>query len=301
LKLRLKALRPFPHGRFEVEVEVEVEVDIDFRIFAPNKNKPTTHIPKKMNPPSISIITVVYNSVSLLEVTMQSVFDQDYPYIEYIVVDGGSTDGSVLLIQKYEQQISRWISEPDRGLYDAMNKGMDMATGDFIWFMNAGDALPEKDTVSQLMALCQADTDVLYGEVMLVNEGREPIGTRSDCTTQRLPESLCWQSLRYGMVVCHQGFIPRKNKAPKYRMNNLSADIQWVIECLKKSRRTTHSHLILANYLMGGLSKNRHQQSLKDRYRILQQQYGYFPNLLAHAWILIRALYAKYVLRKKYI
>jgi glycosyltransferase involved in cell wall biosynthesis len=254
-----------------------------------------------MAQPLISIITVVYNSVSLLEITMQSVFDQDYPHIEYIIVDGASTDGSLLLIQRNESQISRWISEPDKGLYDAMNKGIDLATGDFIWFMNAGDSIREKNTVSKMVALCQPDTDVLYGEVMLVNESREPIGTRSDCTTQRLPESLHWKSLRYGMVVCHQGFLPRKSIAPKYRMNNLSADIQWVIECLQKSRRTTHTHLILANYLMGGLSKNRHRQSLKDRYQILQEQYGYFPNLLAHIWIFIRAFWAKFVLGKKYV
>lgn len=254
-----------------------------------------------MNQPVISIITVVYNSVSLLEMTMQSVFDQDYPNIEYIVVDGASTDGSKVLIQKYETQISRWISEPDKGLYDAMNKGIDLATGDFIWFMNAGDTIRSKDTVSKMVAQCEVDTDVLYGEVMLVNEEREEQGTRSECTTQQLPSQLNWKSLRYGMVVCHQGFLPRRSIVPKYMMGNLSADIYWVIECLKKSRKNTHTHLIVANYLMGGLSKNRHQQSLKDRYQILQEQYGYLPNLFAHGWILGRGLWAKYVLRKPYV
>ncbi|MFT4663977.1 MAG: hypothetical protein ACI8YQ_000763 [Polaribacter sp.] len=254
-----------------------------------------------MTQPTISIITVVYNSASLLEMTMMSVFEQDYPNIEYVIVDGASTDGSLALIQKKDEQIDRWISEPDKGLYDAMNKGIDLATGDFIWFMNAGDTIPTKDTVRKMVACCEEDTDVLYGEVMLVNEHREALGTRSECTTQQLPKQLTWKSLRYGMVVCHQGFLPRRTIVPKYMMNNLSADINWVIECLKKSRRTSQTNIILAHYLTGGISKNRHQQSLKDRYQILQKQYGFFPNLFAHSWIILRAFWAKYVQRKEYV
>ncbi|MFK7810790.1 MAG: glycosyltransferase family 2 protein [Saprospiraceae bacterium] len=254
-----------------------------------------------MNQPVISIITVVYNSASLLGLTMHSVFKQDYPNIEYIIVDGASSDGTVTLIQEQEEKISKWISEPDKGLYDAMNKGIDLATGDFIWFMNAGDTIPAASTVSKMIAQCDANTDVIYGEVMLVNEAREPQGTRSECTTQQLPQNLNWKSLRYGMVVCHQGFLPKRSLVPKYQMDNLSADIYWVIECLKKSKKATNTNMIVANYLMGGLSKNRHQQSLKDRYAILQKQYGYFPNLAAHSWIILRAVWAKYIQKKKYV
>ncbi len=254
-----------------------------------------------MTSPTISIITVVYNSASLLEITMHSVFEQDYSNIEYVIVDGASTDGSLALIKKHKEKIDHWISEPDKGLYDAMNKGIDLATGDFIWFMNAGDTIPTKDTVSKIVASYEEDIDVLYGEVMLVNEQRKKIGTRSECTTQQLPKQLNWKSLRYGMVVCHQGFLPRRTIVPKYMMNNLSADINWVIECLKKSRKANATNMILAHYLTGGISKNRHQQSLKDRYQILKKQYGFFPNFFAHIWIIFRAFWAKYVQKKEYV
>ena len=255
----------------------------------------------KDNQPIISIITVVYNSASLLEATIRSVVEQSYPNIEYIIVDGASSDGSLAIIQAYESQISRWVSEPDKGLYDAMNKGLDLATGDFVWFMNAGDHLHHKDTVMKMIAQMGPDTDILYGEVLLVDEFRKALGTRSECTTQSLPEQLSWQSLRFGMVVSHQGFLPRRSLAPKYIPNNLSADIDWVIDCLRNSKQTTHTHLILADYLVGGLSRSRHRQSLADRFQVLQKQYGFLPNLLAHIWIVIRALWFKWIKGKEYV
>ncbi|MDV7391601.1 glycosyltransferase, partial [Arthrospira platensis SPKY1] len=112
-----------------------------------------------MEKPSVSIITVVYNACDLLQGTMASVFEQSWPHIEYIVVDGGSTDGTTELIRAQAGRISRWVSEPDKGLYDAMNKGLRMATGDFVWFLNAGDRLFTPDTVERVMEKCTAQTD----------------------------------------------------------------------------------------------------------------------------------------------
>ncbi len=117
--------------------------------------------------PSISIVTVVYNGVDLLEGTILSVIQQSYPNIEYLVIDGASTDGTLDIIQKFESKISTWISEPDKGLYDAMNKGIKMATGDFICFMNCGDKLYADDTLSKAVQNMPVETDVIYGEVML--------------------------------------------------------------------------------------------------------------------------------------
>ena len=95
----------------------------------------------------ISVITVVYNGIDLLRGTMESVFAQTYPNIEYIIIDGNSNDGTLELIKENESKITKWISEPDKGLYDAMNKGIKLATGDFLWFMNAGDRIFAKDTL----------------------------------------------------------------------------------------------------------------------------------------------------------
>ena len=243
-----------------------------------------------MNPPSVSIITVVFNARGLLEGTMQSVFGQSWPHIEYIVVDGGSTDGTTELIRSQGERISKWVSEPDKGLYDAMNKGLRMATGDFVWFLNAGDRLFGPDVVEKIMAQCGPDTDILYGEVMLVDNERRHLGTRSELTAQKLPLHLNWKSLRLGMVVCHQAILVRRSIAPFFIENNLTADIDWVICALRSSRETLHTGLLLAEYLQGGVSKQRHRRSLRDRYVVLKKHYGFLPNLVGHGWILVRAV-----------
>jgi hypothetical protein len=242
-----------------------------------------------MESPSVSIITVVFNARELLEGTMRSVFSQSWPHIEYIVVDGGSKDGTADLLTANSGRIAAWVSEPDKGLYDAMNKGLHMATGDFVWFLNAGDHLFAPDTVEKVMEKCRPATDVLYGEVMLADDARRHLGTRSELSAQKLPTHLTWKSLRLGMVVCHQAILVRRSIAPFFIENNLTADIDWVIQALKKSRETINTALILAEYLQGGVSKKRHRQSLKDRYAVLQRHYGFLPNIFGHVWILLRA------------
>jgi glycosyltransferase involved in cell wall biosynthesis len=250
-------------------------------------------------PPLVSIITVTYNSAHLLEGTIRSVLMQNYPHIEYLIIDGASTDHTETIIKLTQNtnerllnaKMFRWVSEPDRGLYEAMNKGLRMATGDFVWFLNAGDRLLEKDTVGKMMQQYSPDVDVLFGEVMLVTETRRHLGTRSELTTQKLPETLTWESLKLGMVVCHQAFAVRKSIAPAYIGENLAADIDWVIGCLKNCRKAVNTHLILAEYLTGGLSKQRHKQSLSDRYEVLKEHFGFWPNLWHHVLILWRAIW----------
>jgi len=247
---------------------------------------------KKLQP-KISIITIVFNGADLLEGTIQSVVHQTYQNVEYIIVDGASKDETPSIIKKYEDQISQWISEPDKGLYDAMNKGIKMATGDFVWFMNAGDYIMAPDTLQKIVDCYTPQTDVLFGEVMLVDDDRKHIGTRSEITTQKLPAELSWKSMNCGMVVCHQAFLARRTITPFYIENNLTADIDWVIKILKKSRANTPTHLVLAEYLMGGVSKKRHQQSLKDRYQVLRNHFGTVPNLWNHFKIILRAILYK--------
>ena len=121
-----------------------------------------------MTLPVVSIITIVYNGAETIEKTIKSVAALTYPHVEYIVVDGGSKDGTVDLIQKYPSHIARWISEPDKGLYDAMNKGIDLATGQYLWFINSGDEAASPDILNQMFAQC-ADADVYYGNTMLID------------------------------------------------------------------------------------------------------------------------------------
>jgi len=242
--------------------------------------------------PVFSIITVVYNGAPLLPGTLQSVREQTYPGIEYIIVDGGSRDQSVAIIQDFAAAMPavRWISEPDQGLYDAMNKGLRMATGDFVWFLNCGDHLFAPTTVAQCAALVQPDTDVLYGETRLVDDHRQPAGTMSELSTRRLPAHLHWRDYSGGMLVVHQSFVARRLLAPAYRTDNLCADYDWCIRILQQSRSTLYTGLILTDYLMGGLSKQRHRQSLRDRFTIMRRHFGLLPTLLAHVRIVFRAL-----------
>jgi glycosyltransferase involved in cell wall biosynthesis len=246
--------------------------------------------------PKFSIITIVYNGETFIEGTMKSVLNQTFTDYEYIIVDGASKDSTMSLVQDFAQNTPlsiKWISETDKGLYDAMNKGLRLATGDFVLFLNAGDRLFEPTTLEKLAAAATPTTDILYGETMLVDESRQHIGTRTDITVQKLPKKLTWKSMRLGMVVCHQSFLPARKIAPQYMENNLAADIDWVIKCLKSAQNVTNTHTIVSEYLMGGISKKRHQQSLKDRYAVLKTHFGTVGNIFNHVLITLRAVVFK--------
>jgi glycosyltransferase involved in cell wall biosynthesis len=125
-----------------------------------------------MGLPKISIITVTYNCVSVIEGTIKNVLSLSYPNIEYIIIDGASKDGTVDIIRKYADRLSCWVSEPDKGIYDAMNKGIEMATGDWINFMNAGDTFHSPDILERIFGTGPADADIVYGDtVMVLNIG----------------------------------------------------------------------------------------------------------------------------------
>ena len=118
---------------------------------------------------TISIITASYNNIETIESTIQSVLTQTYPHIEYIVIDGGSTDGTVDIIKKYDTALTKWISEPDRGIYDALNKGIAMATGDIIGFLHADDVLHDYFVIASVMRLfCEKRCKAVYGDLVYV-------------------------------------------------------------------------------------------------------------------------------------
>ncbi|MCR4717330.1 MAG: glycosyltransferase [Lachnospiraceae bacterium] len=121
----------------------------------------------------VSVITVSYKAANIIEKTIQSVISQDYPYIEYIIVDGGSTDGTVDIIKKYNDRINIWVSEPDKGIYDAMNKGVKMATGDWIMFLNAGDFYHSHDVLTRFIREIDEDTTVAYGLIHYFTHKKE--------------------------------------------------------------------------------------------------------------------------------
>lgn len=113
--------------------------------------------------PLITVITVCYNAISTIEKTIISVIEQTYPNIEYIIIDGNSNDGTIDIIKKYENKISHWITEPDKGIYDAMNKGIKAATGEYINFMNCGDTFYSSTAIQDTINLANINSDIIYG------------------------------------------------------------------------------------------------------------------------------------------
>ncbi len=248
--------------------------------------------------PKLSIITIVYNGEALIEGTILSVLCQSYANIEYIIIDGKSTDNTMKIVGKYSERIQKVISEPDKGLYDAMNKGLAIATGEYVWFMNCGDWIYDRDTVKQMFS-DHNDESVIYGYCMMVDDDRKEIGLRSEITPHKLPKQLNWKDMARGMVVSHQSFVPKRNICPEYIEDNICADIDWVIRILKKSNSVSFQNYPISAFLVGGVSKARHKESLRDRYKVLQVHYGWLPNLLNHGYIIIRGIFHKYIFRRK--
>lgn len=233
--------------------------------------------------PKISIITVVYNGQSLIERTIKSVLAQTYTNIEYIIIDGASSDGTLKIAEKYQHQIAVIQSGKDNGIYDAMNKGLAIATGDYVLFLNAGDELYLNETIKYIFSF--GDADVYYGNTAVVNEQGELLGDR------RLspPEELNWKSLKYGMCVSHQSFIAKLSLTEKYNLDySVSSDIDWVISVLKKSSKITNTQNYISKFLEGGTSNKRRKTALGERFRIMSNHYGFFQTLLNHIYILFR-------------
>ncbi|GAB3252825.1 glycosyltransferase family 2 protein [Larkinella harenae] len=242
--------------------------------------------------PILSIITVTYNAERFLERTIRSLLaNQSGHEVEYLIIDGNSKDGTLDIVRKYEKHVSHWISEPDRGLYDAMNKGQQLAKGDYVWFMNAGDEIYDPTTVSNLLNQIRTNpADVYYSDALFVDESEKPLGLRSVITPHTLPHNLTWHDMAMGMKVCHQAFIARRSIVPPFRVDNLSADIDWEIRCLKAARKVVWLDFVLCKYLVGGLSVQRHRESLADRFNVLATHFGTATALWNHVRIVARAV-----------
>lgn len=243
--------------------------------------------------PTLSVITIVYNNIADIGRTMLSVLNQTYQPIEYIVIDGASTDGTLDIINTYKNRISKLVSEPDKGIYDAMNKGLAAATGDYVIFMNSGDEFYATDTVEKVFATAN-DADIYYSETEMVNARRESLGQRR----HRAPAKFNWRSFKYGMSVSHQAIYIRRTLAEPYDpAYQLSADIDWIIRAAKKAKKIVRVDGYVAKYLIGGMSKTKHRQSLEERFHIMKRHYGLLPTVFNH--IVIAFNLATYWLRHK--
>lgn len=181
-----------------------------------------------MNNPKITVVTVCYNASATLEQTMLSVLNQTYPNIEYIVIDGGSTDGTVEIIKKYADRIAYWVSEPDKGIYDAMNKSIAKASGEYINFMNAGDSFHANDTIAKVVSNL-GNYDYVVGIAEYSKFGK-PLGK----FWYPIFNDFSFKSICIGGAVNHQAsFIKTKILGDGYSLDSrLIADELKFLDCV---------------------------------------------------------------------
>ena len=257
---------------------------------------------------TFSIVTITYNADNVLGKTVDSVFSQTYPHVEHVIIDGASTDDTPQVAQDYMQRSYaasngheiRIVSEPDNGLYDAMNKGLRQVSGDYVLFLNAGDFFPDSEVLSNIarnVGLEGVSREklpvVLYGNTDIVdNDGRFLRHRRL-----QPPANLSWRSFRHGMLVCHQAFYARLDIAKtvpydcRYRF---SADVDWCIRIMKEAEirhlPLLNLHLVVANYTEEGQSTIHHRESLNERYQIMCHHYGKIPTIFMHLWFAVRQI-----------
>lgn len=239
--------------------------------------------------PRFSVITVTYNAEKVLEKTIQSVISQTYKEWEYIIIDGASKDSTLSIAENYKEKITKIISEPDKGLYDAMNKGIAAASGDYICFLNAGDVFHNEDTLQRIVESIKTDTlpDIVYGETAIVNEQGEFLHMRR----LKTPEKLTWKSFKQGMLVCHQAFFAKRTLAEPFDLSyRFSADFDWCIRVMKKASTLHNTHITVIDYLDEGLTTQNHKASLKERFHIMAKHYGWISTVAHHIWFVIRLI-----------
>jgi len=238
--------------------------------------------------PLFSIITVTWNAASVIAPTMQSVQRQTSSDYEMLIIDGASTDDTLSIVRRASIAGLRVFSEPDRGLYDAMNKGIARARGRYLIFLNAGDAFADDTVLARLALLTSTNPGVIYGQTQLVNKNREVVGMRH----LRAPKRLTAGSFLNGMVVCHQAFVARRDLVPEYDLQyRLSADYDWCIKVLRKSPSNAYAGpQPIISYLADGMTTRYHRVSLWERFRIMSRHYGMGKAIVRHLSFIPRYL-----------
>lgn len=217
----------------------------------------------------ISVVTVCYNAADSIEQTMLSVLGQSYPDIEYIVIDGGSTDGTVDIIKKYADRLAYWVSEPDKGIYDAMNKGIAAATGSYINFMNSGDSFYDNRVVEAVVPYLSSDMKaVIYGNAAICNGEKYII--KKPIPIEKINQQGC---------LCHQAaFIGNLNL--KYDLQyTLVADYALFAELyIERKWSFKYIDIPICIYELSGVSDN-NVKVLDESYDIARK-YGYNRSFL---------------------
>ncbi len=194
----------------------------------------------------VTIVTVTYNAEAVLEETILSVLSQTCDAVEYIIIDGASTDGTVNIIRRYEEKITYWVSEPDEGIYDAMNKAISKATGQWINFMNAGDTFFDADTVREVMRRKNDNSDMVYGNFQIKESG--DIMKASD-------PSECI----YHMPFSHQSLFVKTTLMKQHPYNTcyrLAADHDFIVKMYYQDRKFEYIDTTVSVFASGGFAQS---------------------------------------------
>ena len=237
-------------------------------------------------PPKVSVVTVNFNMAGEIAATLDSVLTQDYPNVEAVVIDGGSTDGSREIIAGYSSRLAYWVSERDRSLYDGMNKGVCAATGEWIIFMNAGDRFHAADVLSRIFGEPHGEADVLYGHHIrrYVEQGIDrPMPAEEP---QVLPRR---------MFCSHQAMFMRRQLLVDrpFALDLLIADYDAILAAYVSGKRFEPVDCVVAVTAQGGRSDRNRFVALKERKRLVTQHRLMTLDIrLYYSWLYLRTVLA---------
>ena len=223
--------------------------------------------------PLISVITAVFNGAEYLEETIRAIAEQTYAPVEHIVVDGGSTDGTVAILEKHSDQLAYWISEADKGIYDAMNKGIDLVTDpeSYVLFANSDDHLYSPEALERVISQSSGE-DLVYGKMVLTD------GDFSGVAGKRVNfDDLAQQTL------CHPAtFVRRRvfDQVGKFDTSyRIAADYDHIVRCFAAPVTTRFVDVIVATMRMGGVSDDRFLLSCRERKNVIRKRFPLMPRL----------------------
>lgn len=220
-----------------------------------------------MENPLISIITVSFNSVETIERTIKSVLNQDYKNIEYIIIDGGSTDGTIDIIKKYKDRVTYWVSEPDKGIYDAMNKGISHAKGCFVGIINSDDWYVDGAlSIIAKLIVERPDIDVFCGDMFVYHLSSK----------QGLIHSCC-DKIKIKMSINHPTCFVRSNiyLSKKFSLDyKLASDYDFLLWCYQAGCKFYNVYEPLANFTLGGISYKSDNKGTFEAYQIWKEHLG---------------------------
>jgi glycosyltransferase involved in cell wall biosynthesis len=240
--------------------------------------------------PKITVITICYNAEKFIEKTLQCVLNQTFTDFEYLIQDGKSKDNTLAIVEKYRNDKFRIFSESDKGIYDALNKAVANASGDYVCFLHAGDTFCENKTLEKIFQAVD-NQDFIYGDTIMLNENTGE--TRAWYKQKPLESDFSYRSFQNGMVVCHQSMIVKRTLSAEYVVGKwkIANDLDWTIRTLKQCKTYKDVGFPIAYFLEGGVSDQRRRNALKERFEIMTIHFGLFHTLLQHVKILFQAAF----------